>query len=252
MKSFILTSLAAALVVPSLALAGSAANPASNVGRENFGFSFEMESQVKNVEDDQASSTRLLGKVTWGALECVDLYAKMGASDLKIEVPGLQDYEGKRGMTWGCGARAMLLETKRPTIGAFVDVQLLSFYTKGTVWRSIEEYGYVEKDVNRYKWNEVQASLVAVWQRPLFQPYIGFGLTNVFGHVTGDVYRVTGALEEFDSHRSHDFREDAIPEGIAGIDINLGGTGKLSAEIRYGEERDISFFVGASELWHVK
>jgi len=252
MKSLILTSLAAALVVPSLALAGSAANPASNVGRENFGFSFEMESQVKNVEDDQASSTRLLGKVTWGMLECVDLYAKLGASDLKIEVPYLQDYQGKRGMTWGCGARAMLIETYRPAIGAFVDLQFLSFYTKGTVWRIDEEYGYLVRQHNRYKWNELQASLVAVWQRTIFQPYVGFGLTNVFGHVTGDAYIIENQQESVAGHRSENFREDAIPEGIAGIDISLGGTGKLSAEIRYGDEQDISFFVGASELWHVK
>ncbi|MFH1220154.1 MAG: hypothetical protein V1694_06835 [Candidatus Eisenbacteria bacterium] len=252
MRCLIIASIAATLLVPSLALGGSAGNPASNVGKENFGCSFEIENQVKSVDQDLTTSKRWLGKLTWGAADRIDIYAKLGASDLRVDVASTQDYEGKRGMTWGGGARCMVAEIERPKIATYMDLQMLSFHTKGTVWKSFESDGYVERYDNRYKWNEVQFSFVAVWQREIFTPYVGFGITNVFGNVEKTVYRISGNVGEFYAHQTNDFREDAIPELILGVDFGVGGTGHLSGEIRYSEEEDISFFVGASELWRLK
>jgi hypothetical protein len=164
----------------------------------------------------------------------------------------MQDYEGKRGMTWGGGARLLVAEVPRPSLTAFVDVQMLSFYTRGTVWRSFAEEPYIERYDDRYKWNELQLSLVAVWQHEVFKPYAGFGLTNVFGNVTKNVYRIVGSEEEFYTRVEDNFGQDAIPELILGMDFGIGGTATVSGEIRYSDEGDVSFCVGASELWHLK
>ncbi len=247
MKYIILVSLAVGLVLPSLALAGSTANPASNVGKENIGFTFEIENQVKTVDKDQTTSKRWLGKVIWGATDRLDFYGKLGASDLRVAVADARDFRGKRAMTWGGGARCMVARTEKPKIATYVDVQMLSFSNNGTFSGVSEGCSY--EATRHYKWNEVQLSFFGVWQREAFAPYAGFGLTNVFGSVKQDVY----SLECGQAHQpAHDFREDGIPELILGIDLSLGGTGNLSGEIRYGEDEDISFFIGASELWHVK
>jgi len=247
MKCLIIASLAVGLVLPAVASAGSAANPASNVGKENFGFAFEIENQVKNLDQDQATSKRWLGKIIWGPTDRLDLYARLGASDLKVGVDGARDYEGKRGMTWGGGARYLVAEVPEPKVKTYIDAQMLSFYTKGDVWRDFD--GYSEKYADRYKWNELQLSFFGVWERDFFSPYVGFGITTIFGRVTKDVYRISGGVEDLYGQDAYDFREDAIPEMILGVDIGLGGTGNLSAELRYSDQEDISFFVGASELW---
>jgi hypothetical protein len=53
--------------------------------------------------------------------------------------------------------------------------------------------------------------------------------------------------------QAYDFREDAVPELILGTDIDLGGTGHLSGELRYDlDEENISFFIGVSELLRLK
>ena len=251
MKHLILISFAAALIVPSLAQGGSATNPVGTVGKENFGFTFEYELQKKSIDNDRTTSQRGLGKVIWGVTDRVDLYAKLGASNLKVPAEGAQEYEGKRGMTWGGGGRVLVWTFQRPKIGTYVDVQVVSFQTDGVVFKSYPE-GYTERYEDAYKWNEVQLSLVAAWERSYFMPYIGFGLTNIFGDVTTNVFRGTEGAFEFVQHNRHEFREDAVPELILGMDITVSGSAHVAGEIRYSEEQDISFTIGASELWHVK
>jgi len=250
MRLLIISVFAAGLIVPTLALGSGVANPASAVGKENFGFTFEYEMQKKNVDDDRATSQRGLGKFIWGVTDRVEVYAKLGASNLKVVVADAQDYEGKRAMTWGGGLRAGLMSVERPKIRTYVDVQMLSFFTKGAVWRDSEGDTYKYSD--RYKWNEVQISIVGVWERAIFMPYMGLGISNIFGNVSKDVYRVTGSFEKLIKHDAHDFREDAIPELMLGMDVGLGGTGRLNCEMRYSVDEDVSFSIGVSELWRVK
>jgi len=252
MRCLILACLAASLAVPSLALGGSSGNPASTVGRENFGASVELESQIKNVDEVPASSTRYLVKLIWGAADRLDLYAKLGASDLQVDAPGAQDYDGKRGMTWGGGARLAVYELPEYSISSYADLQFISFFTDGVVWRSGEEDAYLEKFDDRYKWNEWQASFIAVWNHQVFSPYLGLGLTGASGNVTKDVYWVTGTEQTYKGGCNQEFETGVVPELIVGMDFGLGGTGTLSGEIRYSDDGDISFFVGASELLHLK
>jgi hypothetical protein len=247
MRYAIIAGLLVGLIFPAIASSGGAANPASNVGRENFGFTFELENQVKNLGGDQATSKRMLGKAVWGVTDKLDVYAKLGASDLKVVVVDAQDFKGKRGMTWGAGARYLVGQMPHK-VNAFLDIQALSFYTKGKVWGEID--GSPAAYTDRYKWNEVQISCFGVWQRAIFAPYVGIGITNIFGRVTKDVH-ITGIDGVYD-HDAYNFREDAIPEVILGVDFDLGGTGRLSGELRYSEDEDISFLLGASELWLVK
>src|SRR5512137_1994255 len=123
MRCLIVASLAVGLVLPAVASAGSAANPALTVGRENFGFSFEIEKQKKDLDGDLATSTRWLGKAIWGVTDKLDLYARLGASDLTIPVAGGPDFHGKRGMTWGGGGRYMVAEVPKPAVKTYLDIQ---------------------------------------------------------------------------------------------------------------------------------
>jgi len=252
MRRLFLVCLAASLAVPSLALGGSAGNPASTVGRENFGLTLEMESQAKSVDGDLATSTRFLTKIVWGATDRFDIYARLGASDLEVEVPGMQNYEGERGMTWGGGIRLAVAEFPQHGIATYVDGQFLTFYTDGVVFRAFEGEGYLERYSDRYKWNEVQFSFVAAWQRDVFRPYVGLGITTVSGNVTKDVYRMTGGGEDYYGQVFEEFGQDVVPELIVGLDVPLGGTGTLSGEVRYSDSDEVSFFIGASELLRLK
>lgn len=254
MRYLVLISFAAALILPALVQAGSTANPVGTVGKENFGFTFEYEMQKKNIDNDPTTSQRGLGKVIWGVTDRVDLYAKLGASNLKVPVVGAQEFEGKRAMTWGGGGRVSIYPIECPKmgkIGTYGDVQIVSFQTKGVVFRNFTE-GYTERFEDTYKWNELQLSIIVAWERSYFMPYIGFALTNIFGDVRTDVFRGSGGAEEFIQHERHEFREDAVPELVLGMDIPLSGSARVAGEIRYSEEEDISFTIGASELWHVK
>lgn len=253
MRFLIVLVFAVALVVPALAIGGGAANPASTVGKENFGFAFGYEVQKKYVDEDLATSRRGLGKVIWGATDRLDIYAMLGASNLRVAVCDCDggDYQGKRAMTWGGGARLGIMSLEMPKLMTYADVGLLSFQNKGTVWRSFED-GYTERYAGRYKWNEFRISLMAVWQRPHFMPYVGCSITSVFGNVSRDVYRISGGVEQFVGRDTNDFREDAIPEVVLGTDIALGGTAKVGCEMRYSADEDISFLIGASELWQIK
>ena len=248
MRYAIIVGLAVGLVLPSLASAGSAANPASTVGRENFGFAFEIENQVKNVDRDQTASKRWLGKVIWGATDRLDIYAKLGASDLKIGTDD-QVFEGKRGMTWGGGGRLLIGTIEQPNLAAYLDAQMISFHTAAD-FRGVGDAGPY-RAYERYKWNELQFSLFGIWRHEVFAPYLGVGVTHLFGNVKKEVY--VNEVRRDDLDQAYDFAEDAIPEIILGMDLDLGGTGRLSGEIRYDlDEENISFFVGASELLRVK
>ena len=73
-------------------------------------------------------------------------------------------------------------------------------------------------------------------------------MTNVFGDVEKNLYRVARGVQTFQVRQANDFREDGIAELILGIDIDLGGSGRASGEIRVGETDDVSFSIGVSEL----
>jgi hypothetical protein len=254
MRRLILTCATAALIVPVLAWAGGAGNPAVTIGKDNYGVSLEAEEQVKSVEDDLVKSRRFVGKLIWGATDQLDLYVRLGASDLRVSVDALNqpDFETPaQNMTWGGGARYGVVKLCKPKIAAYVDLQMLSFFSDNTVqveWpREGEGWSdaYTEEHYIRYKYNEIQLSLVASWQREIFQPYIGFGLTHIFGHVDR---KVTSEIRDGVLKDDNDFREDAVPELILGIDGSLGGTGRVSGELRLSTDSEVSFLIGVSEI----
>jgi hypothetical protein len=61
------------------------------------------------------------------------------------------------------------------------------------------------------------------------------------------MYRITEDGQSFVGTESNDFSEDAIAELVLGMDFGIGGTGRLSGELRIGG-KDLSFVVGLSEL----
>jgi hypothetical protein len=68
----------------------------------------------------------------------------------------------------------------------------------------------------------------------------------VFGHVDREI---RSEIQTEIEKSGNDFREYGIPELIMGTDISLGGTGRLSAEIRLSDDSDVSYFIGVSELY---
>jgi hypothetical protein len=249
----LICTLAAALFIPSLGWAAGAGNPAATIGKENYGLIAEGEEQIKRIDGDVMSSRRYLAKFIWGTTDRLDLYAKLGASGLRVA--GQSDFPdfdtAPRSMTWGGGGKYILATLDEPVMTAYIDLQMLAFSAESSIdivktvggegWQD----SYTEQHDARYKYREIQFSLITTWHHDVFAPYGGFGLTNVFGHVDREV---ASELSPQISKHGNDFREYAIPELILGMDISLGGTGKLSAEIRLSDDSDISYFIGLSEL----
>ncbi len=250
MRLVILAGLVAALVLPSLAAAAGVGNPASLVGRDNYGFTIEVENQKKEVEGDPVESRRYLGKIIWGFRDNIDLYARLGVSDLRVRAAGSPTFNGSTGMTYGGGATIRFMEIESPHMLALFNVQALSYYSEGdvVVRRSADSDNWVEKYDNRYRWSELQFSVFTTWERETWEPYFGVSITNAFGEVRKNMYRITGDEPDFLGTESNEFSEDAIAELVLGMDVGLGGTGRLSGEIRIGE-KDLSFVVGLSELY---
>ena len=69
MKRLILIGLATVLVLPALALAGGAGNPATTIGKENYAVTLEVEEQVKRLDEELVKSRRYVGKAVWGVLK---------------------------------------------------------------------------------------------------------------------------------------------------------------------------------------
>jgi hypothetical protein len=251
MKRLILAGLVVALAVPSLVSAASVANPAAVVGKENYGFTLEIENQKKEIDGDLTESRRYLGKAIWGATDRFDLYVRLGVSDQKVYADGAPGFRGHEGMTYGAGIRFLIAETAKPNLQVLFDFQGLGYSSNGTVYvpRTSGDDAWVEKYDNVYDMREYQFSLFAVWKREIWQPYIGFSLTNISGEVKRDLYLIADDSEVFEKSGKDEFGENAIPEFVAGGDINLGTSGRLSGELRFAQG-EISFFVGLSELWH--
>jgi hypothetical protein len=249
MKRITLIGLVLSLMIPSLIWAAGAGDPAVTIGGDKYGIVLEGEEQIKRIDGDLLKSRRYVGKIVWGATDKLDLYVRLGVSDLRIEDPDHPDFEtSPRNMTWGGGARYFVAGLKEPKLTAYVDLQMLAFIAKSSV--DVERvFGsdiYLERYWARYKYNEIQFSFVTTWNREVFTPYAGFGLTNVFGHVDREL---DSEIETGIIKSSNDFREYAIPELILGTDVGLGGTGRLSAEIRLSSDSDVSYFIGVSELY---
>jgi hypothetical protein len=251
MKRVVLTlMLVATFVIPTVGWAAGAGNPATNVGKENYGLVAEGEEQIKRIDGDEMRSRRYIGKFIWGATDRLDLYAKLGASDLRVnghsEFP---DFDTPaRSMTWGGGAKYMVARLAEPELIAYLDLQMLAFSAESSMdIEKTTDQGetYTEYHKTGYDYREIQFSFVTTWHHDVFAPYCGFGLTNLFGHVNRAVSSEVGS-----GTYANDFRESAVPELILGMDLALGGTGRLSAEIRLSDDSDISYFIGLSELKH--
>jgi hypothetical protein len=250
MRLVILAGLVAVLVLPSLAAAAGVGNPASLVGKENYGFTMEVENQKKQIEGDPIDSRRYLGRIIWGVRDDIDVYARLGVSDLRVRASGSPTFDGSEGMTYGGGVTVRFLEMECPRMLFLFSVQGLSYYSDGDVVMpmSVDSDYWIDRYDNRYRWNELQFSLFTTWDRERWEPYIGLTVTNAFGEVKKDWYRVTEGGSEFLGSETSKFSEDAIAELVLGMDVGLGGTGKLSGEIRIGGN-DLSFVVGLSELY---
>ena len=251
MRRLILACLIGVLAVPSMAWAGGAGNPAATIGKENYAIALEVEEQIKRIEDDSVRSRRYDGKFIWGATDKLDLYARLGASDLRVAAAELPRFDGSTGMTWGGGARYSVLTMDEPALASYVDIQMLSFQSKRDTDVQVvivSEYGvgnYMEHYYTHYKWNEVQISFVTAWKHAVFSPYVGFDIANVFGNVRREY---SSEIIQGVDRESNDFREDAIAEFIMGLDLDLGGTGILSGEMRLSRDNDVSFSIGVSEI----
>lgn len=252
MRNSILVLLIVLSALPSLGLPAGSGVPASTVGKETYGISLEAEEQIKRVDGDIIKSRRYLGKITWGMAENLDIYAKLGATDLRVEgsdYPRLK--AAPRSMVWGGGLRYQIIKTSRPDLLAYIDLQLISFNCKvrSTFQRSLDVGGeiqtYSEDHFVKYRYREAQVSLVGKWEHQVFAPYAGFALTNVFGHIERQVESEIWAEPLIDGN---DFRQYGIAEAILGMDLDLGGTGRLSIEIRYSDSSDLSYAIGISEI----
>lgn len=252
MKYFIVAFGIMVIAIPGICFSASAGNPASTIGKETYGITLEGEEQIKRLDGEIMRSRRYVGKIIWGMADRLDVYARLGASDLRVENPDYPDFKtAPRSMTWGGGLRYLLAESDDLPLEAYIDVQFLSFKAKASsdVEKTVSYGGwsdtYFEHHYTSYRYKEFQFSFITIWRHEVFSPYGGFALTNVSGHVDR---KVTSDVWEGVTEEGNDFREYGIAEAIAGMDIDLGGTGRFSFEVRLSDDSDISYFIGVSEL----
>jgi hypothetical protein len=218
---------------------------------ENYGFTMEVANHKVEIDDDLTESRRYLGKAIWGVTDRLDLYIKMGISDLKVYTGHYPDFRGEQKITYGGGVRLLLAEYGDPGLQAFIDFQGLGFSSPGSIrmTRGEGDHVWFEKYYSDYDWREYQLSLFAVWEREIWQPYIGLALLNVQGEVNRDLYIVSGGVEVYQGSSIDEFSEGTIPQLVIGSDFPLGGSGRFSGELILSQG-NVSFCLGLSELWH--
>jgi hypothetical protein len=251
MKVALIVGLVAVLLVPSVVRCAPMGSPANNVGKENYAVTVEYETQNKNIGDDESSSWRWLTRIAWGPYENVDLYARIGAANFKVDSKGGSTFNGDPGAAYGLGLRYATYVSKKHSLLFFGDFQYLGFTSKGNM--SVDKYddfsgAYTEVWSNKYWWGEYQLSLLVSWQRSIWIPYAGLGITWIQGKVDRSLYIDAGDVPYFVESGTDEFSEGAIPEFVCGMDFPLKGTAKFSWELRYGGD-DVSYFIGLSELW---
>jgi hypothetical protein len=251
MRVALIVILVTVLMVPSIARCAPMGSPANNAGKENYAVTLEYEQQNKNVGDDKSSSWRWLTRIAWGVSEEFDLYARVGAANLKVDRQGGGTFNGDPSAAYGLGGRFTTSLSEEHNVLFFADFQYLGFTSKGKM--SLEKYddfsgSYTEVWSDKYWWGEYQFSALLVWQRSVWVPYAGLGLTRVDGKVDKNLYIDTDGRPYFAGSETSEFSESVIPEFVFGMDFPLKGTAKFSWELRYGGD-DVSYFMGLSELW---
>jgi hypothetical protein len=245
MKVALIAGLVAVLLVPSALRCAPMGSPANSVGKENYGITVEYETQNKKVGDDESSCWRWLTRIAWGPHDDVDLYARIGAANFTPDTPPGVAFSGDPGAAYGLGIRYAKLVSPKHDLLFFGDFQYLGFSTKGDI-RVYEPYSTVW--FNKYWWGEYQLSLMVSWQRSIWIPYAGLGITWIQGKVDWNQYMGQDDDLTFTARGTEEFSEGAIPEFVFGMDFPLKGTAKFSWELRYGGD-DISYFMGLNELW---
>lgn len=251
MKVALIAGLVAVLLVPSIAWCAPMASPANIVGKENYAVTAEYETQKKKIGDEESSSWRWLTRIAWGPHDNVDLYARIGAANLKVDTKSGSTFNGDAGAAYGLGIRYGTILYPEYNLLFFGDFQYLGFTSKGSM--SVDKYddfsgSYTEVWSNKYWWGEYQLSFMLSWQRSIWIPYAGLGITWVDGKVDRVLHIDTGGDPYYAGSETSEFNEGAVPEFVCGMDFPLKGTARFSWEIRYGGD-DLSYFMGLNELW---
>jgi hypothetical protein len=250
MKVALTAGLLAVLAAPMIAYGAPMGSPAQLAGEDNYAVTVEYESQNKRIDDDLASSWRWLTRIAWGVSDRFDLYARIGAANLEVDAESGGTFNGEAGGAYGLGGRYGMPLNEEHNIVFFADFQYLGYTSKGEMTVQVTDpFGsYTDRWKNKYWWGEYQFSALVVWQRTLWRPYGGLGLTWIDGKVDKNLYRLSGSTEEYMGSETSEFNEGPIPEAVLGMDFPLKGTGKFSFELRYSGD-DISYFIGLNELW---
>ncbi len=251
MKVALIVGLVTVLLVPSIGWCAPMGSPANNVGSDNYAITAEYETQNKMIGDDASGSWRWLTRIAWGVHENVDLYARIGAANLKVDAKSGSTFKGDAGAAYGLGIRYATYVSSKRSLLFFGDFQYLGFTSKGDM--RVDKYddfsgAYTEVWSNKYWWGEYQLSLLMSWQRSTWIPYAGLGITWLQGRVDRSLRIDAGDTPYFVESGTDEFSEGAIPEVVCGMDFPLKGTAKFSWELRYGGD-DVSYFIGLSELW---
>jgi len=164
-------------------------NSISPVGRHKATFSMEdnivLDKPIRPTGDitnfDFDTINQTYGKITFGMSNKVNLYAKLGASDVGTVKTRFTDHsttevQANYGFLWGVGANGLLLEIY-DGIMLGTDVQYNSW--QATVDNVVESGKDTIKERGRIRNNEFQAALFATRKFSLgnkdveFSPYIG-------------------------------------------------------------------------------
>jgi hypothetical protein len=209
------------LIAPAGTSATSIGIPRTGDGPYLVGF--EVESMEDRIGEEDVSSVRYLGRISWRVTPPLSLSLRVGGSEIDVQssVHGEQvAFEGRPKLALGLGT-TFFLPLGMEGIAFFAEGGALHTLSKGsTVFETtIQSSTFRETYENRYRWTEIQAGGGLRFELPWAATYLGLVGRAVDGEVVRETYQA-GALAVSETE---DFSRGIDVFGLAGLEIPLPG-----------------------------
>jgi len=184
---------------------------------------FEVESMEDRIGEEDVSSVRYLGRITWQATPPLSFSLRVGGSEIDVESAVHGEpvaFEGRPKLALGLGT-AIYLPLGMEKIGFFAEGGALYTLSSGsTVFETtIQSSTFRETYENRYQWTEIQAGGGVRFELPWAATYLGVAGRVVEGEVVRETYQAgTRVLST-----TEDFSRGLDLFGLAGLEFPLPG-----------------------------
>lgn len=250
MKNRLLASLGAALLlVPVVAGATSIGNPITWQGGPYL-VGFEVETMKEDVDGQDLSSVRYLGRFAYRVQEPWTLTLRAGGSSIDVdsEIHGVPSgFEGRAKFAGGLGIGTSG-DLASYDLGWFADLSgLYTLSSGGTDFTTtVQSSTFHERYEDRYRWAEFQGAGGVRRELPFGAAYVGLlGRT-----VDGKIWRETYQTGELVQSSQEDFGKGLDFFGLLGFHIRLPGRLLLTVGGQAQDRDHYAWSVGIAEFSH--